>query len=182
MTKAYCETGDNIGEVCFNPKKLPNVALLNECKSDCNTDKQCARGLVCAAAHAAELTTAGLDVRKSYCPSIGGDVSVTNDSDVCYDPTKIVPKKQAPLDGQCPHPTPQTGEACNPADYINSECYIGSQSCCRLEHGRNADGALVCGDEMWSYNSGCFCDAVDGWQCWTADQNPDCVDLSTCSN
>jgi len=45
--------------------KRPNN--LGECAYDCDRDRQCARGLLCADQHKAELRRAGLDERHAYC-------------------------------------------------------------------------------------------------------------------
>lgn len=60
-----------------------------ECEArDCDKDQQCRKGLLCADAHKAELTAAGVDPRKAYC-----DASIGLENwELCYDPNKIPTK------------------------------------------------------------------------------------------
>ena len=49
-------------------KRAKNIG---ECAYDCDRDRDCARGLLCADKHKAELRAAGLDERHAYC---GNDI------------------------------------------------------------------------------------------------------------
>ena len=52
---------------------------------DCDSDQECATGLLCADAHEAELTAIGLDPRKAYCDRNRGRWNW----ELCYDPKKL---------------------------------------------------------------------------------------------
>ena len=79
--KAYCgNVGEWNEEVCYDPMKLP----LRECEFDCDTDDDCATGLMCADSNKGTLTYLGLDPRKAYCGKVG-----KWREEVCYDPSKL---------------------------------------------------------------------------------------------
>ena len=66
---------------------------IGECAYDCDRDRDCARGLLCADKHKAELRAAGLDERHAYC---GDDIYFAKGynrnpavREVCYDPNKV---------------------------------------------------------------------------------------------
>ena len=60
-----------------------------ECEArDCDTDRQCQNGLLCADAHKTELRAAGFDPRKAYCNITLG----LRNWELCYDPNKLVAK------------------------------------------------------------------------------------------
>ena len=76
--------------------------LLKECEYDCDKDADCKDGLLCADAHKSELKAAGLDSRKAYCapndkPGTGFNDNKRNVMEVCYDPSKVVPKSKSKL-------------------------------------------------------------------------------------
>ena len=68
-------------------KNLRNLLVkLGECAVDCDVDRDCKKGLLCAAAHTKELIAAGFDKRKAYCGQVG-----TRYQEVCYN-ASLVPK------------------------------------------------------------------------------------------
>ena len=58
-------------------------SLLGHCQHDCDSDSDCAPGLLCADDHKDELLAAGYDERTAYC-----NVSI-GFSEVCFDPNMI---------------------------------------------------------------------------------------------
>lgn len=61
-----------------------HTTKLGECEYDCDRDRDCQDGLLCADKHKSELGDANLDVRKAYCGRVG-----RWKDEVCYDPNKV---------------------------------------------------------------------------------------------
>lgn len=57
---------------------------LGECEADCDTNRDCQAGMVCASNNKAFLESNRLDGRKAYCGNVGGKFA-----EVCFDPTKV---------------------------------------------------------------------------------------------
>lgn len=55
-----------------------------ECEFDCNQDRDCSDGFICAQRHRLQLITAGLSWRKAYCGDVGG-----RGQSVCFNATKL---------------------------------------------------------------------------------------------
>lgn len=58
---------------------------LEECEVDCDVNRDCQRGLMCANGNSDFLQLNRLDARKAYCGDVGGRFA-----EVCFDPDKVV--------------------------------------------------------------------------------------------
>ena len=141
---------------------------------DCDKDKDCKRGLLCAEAHPMELRALGYNQRKAYCGKVGkkGD-------EVCYDPKKLK-KLKAPTQPPVKPPTnddgvvlcPSTASAntkCTPGKDFDS-CVVGPKFCCPdVRPAYDNTGTLICGGEQsCSYIEGCQCSTEGMWMCYMA--------------
>ena len=73
--------GANLQNDKFQPIDEGNK-ILNLCESDCDEDKDCAPGLLCAAKHQEKLRAIGLDDRAANCYNVKKPWNY----EVCFDP------------------------------------------------------------------------------------------------
>jgi hypothetical protein len=76
-----------------NQRELQGLGIFNkksarpkkaECEYDCNRDRDCTTGILCAQRHRLQLIYAGLSWRKAYCTDVLG----TPGKSVCFNATK----------------------------------------------------------------------------------------------
>mmetsp|Transcript_8635 Transcript_8635/g.12527 ORF Transcript_8635/g.12527 Transcript_8635/m.12527 type:complete len:1446 (+) Transcript_8635:58-4395(+) len=130
---------------------------LGECEFDCDTDADCAAGLLCADAHKSALKAANLHTRKAYCVELPG---ASRRDEVCYDPLKLEPPSSppsAPTGSAAPEAMPSSTPTESALPTETPEGGAGISTVLLLDGAENlelvVDSVFLVGDESVSFTA-----------------------------